>query len=444
MKRFNNDPWWALAALLWSFAISLVTTSATYAGPQGSTIKPRVDVPKGAHVDPFHPTFEFAKTDGVGMGTACSCAAVTGSRGEVMTFTRASSGTCMKGDWDSSIANGDMVTCLTNQPRVMPGGDGTGALGLYIEGARTNSTLQSENFDDAAWTKDQDAAPRTPTVSANQAIAPDGTLTADRIIVPVTTGGQYSQVFGTCPNAASTASVFVKGVSGSGTFDIAAFEAGVGATCTACSYNPTTWTRCAVTGSGGVDNIIVGSNAVYGGNCLGAAADVYVWGGQCEAGEFASSYIATAGIAVTRAVDVANVAYSPASTLSGSIAGTFIPEGQAASQETTVAAASTATYDRLLLYNTGVAKARLHSSAGPAAETAVTALPTLGAANRLSGFWVGADLSVTFLGSTGTATGAVPGTHDRMSIGQYNSGTGPAYGVVKSVCVDAESTTRCQ
>jgi hypothetical protein len=57
----------------------------------------------------------------------------------------------------------------SDTPRVVPG------RGLLVEGARTNLVLRSQEFDNAAWTKS------SVTVTANDAIAPDGTLTADKL-----------------------------------------------------------------------------------------------------------------------------------------------------------------------------------------------------------------------------------------------------------------------
>jgi hypothetical protein len=58
---------------------------------------------------------------------------------------------------------------------------GSGALrrgdrGVLIEGARTNLLLRSQEFDNASWTKNR------ATVTANATTAPDGTLTADKLV----------------------------------------------------------------------------------------------------------------------------------------------------------------------------------------------------------------------------------------------------------------------
>ena len=81
------------------------------------------------------PVFQFATVTGVGMTDECTCASPTGTKGETLTFTRASAGFCTKGNEWTGIDNGDLVSCSTDQPRVMRGGDGTGAKGLLVESA---------------------------------------------------------------------------------------------------------------------------------------------------------------------------------------------------------------------------------------------------------------------------------------------------------------------
>lgn len=257
--------------------------------------------------------FQFAPTNGGGMSAACACTAVTGSKGEVMTFTRASSATCMKGNTTSGIANGDLVTCSTDQPRIMAGSDGTGARGLLPEAARTNSALRSQEFENVAWQKLDLAAAGVPTVTANAATAPDGTLTADRVQYPATSAAQYSILYqaGGCPGfGASSGSVFIKGNGTSGTLDIG-IDNGVGYDTTACSYVAATWTVCAranSTRAGTVTNVFIGNGSqLVAGAPTRSANDVFVWGAQCEGGAITTSYIATAGASVARARDVAFV-----------------------------------------------------------------------------------------------------------------------------------------
>lgn len=165
--------------------------------------------------------FEFAPASGAGMGAACACTNPTGAKGEALTFTRASTGTCTKGNTTSGIANGDLVTCGNDLPRVMPGGDGTGGLGLLVESTRTNVVTQSQAIDNAAYADFVGTGGAAPTLNAaNGATAPDGTATAEQYTFAATTGAQASaraQVALTA--AAYSCTAFVQGQAGAGTTD---------------------------------------------------------------------------------------------------------------------------------------------------------------------------------------------------------------------------------
>lgn len=275
--------------------------------------------------------FEFAPANGAGMGTACACTTPTGAKGEAMTFTRASSGTCLKGNTTTAVANGDMVTCSTNQPRVMPGGDGSGALGLLVEASRTNVVLRSQEFENAAWTSTASGV-ANPTVTANAAVAPDGTTTADRVQIPATSGVQYSllQSGSVLTATASSIAVWAKG---NGTTDQTCIAAsnGSGANCL-CSYNPTTWTRCKCENKtlGALGPMYIGNYSASTGPCGISfnAQDVFLWQAQGEtAGSpYITSDIATTSAAVTRAVDNATAAVTDQTSSTESMAVTVVPE----------------------------------------------------------------------------------------------------------------------
>jgi hypothetical protein len=264
--------------------------------------------------------FEFAPSNGAGMGSACACTAVTSAKGEALTFTRAGAATCSKqGLATTGIANGDLVVCTANQPRVEPSG---GVLGLRVEGARTNSVLRSQELDNAAWADDS-APVAVITVTANAATAPDGTLTAERFQIPARTGLQYSlRRQAIAAGSTGSASIYVKGNGTSGSISLA--TDGSLATATDCAYVDTTWTRC-VLGTIG-PWFFVGAATGYGATSgTKAAQDVFVWGAQTEGSgvaTYATSYIPTVAAAVTRNVESASFPISLSTAAGFSLAAT--------------------------------------------------------------------------------------------------------------------------
>jgi hypothetical protein len=251
--------------------------------------------------------FEFAPASGAGMGTACACAAVTGAKGEAMTMTRGSSATCSKqGAATTGIANGDLVSCGNDTPRIETSG---GGLSYLRELGASNYALRSEEFDNAAWIKIGGGGPAAPIVTSDYGTSPRADSTADRIQFAATPGvNQESSVYQSviCPTGAATASVFVRGVSGSGVIQLV-INTGAPGTCAVCSYTSTSATRCVVTGTVSSSGNMLISNRTDAYGCGGpppiAAQDVLVWGAQCEVGAVATSYIHTAGATASRSAD---------------------------------------------------------------------------------------------------------------------------------------------
>lgn len=370
-----------------------------------------------------------------------------GTRLEPQTFTRASNATCMKGSLTTGIANGDLLTCPTGVPRVMPGGTTTAGTvkGQHGEGARTNYALRSQQFDQAAVWQPLAAGASLPTVTADQAVAPDGTTTADRIQFGATDGSgtQYSILFQTMPNVGQpvSGSLFFKGNGTSGSLDIGVYT-GAAYVCASCSYVSGSWTRCSddnVSQSGASPTMLFGNAAVVGFCNRGAqpAADVFVWAGQYELGSFTSSYIATTSAGVTRAADSSFFAWPYGTLQVGSMAATLMPQGVTGLSEISwfsLQDNAGPTYDRLLIYVNANAF-RLYGPSGPA--TIATLPPVVGTEARLAGYWTGTDGTVIYSGSTTSAGIGVPVSQQRLTLGNYATTTSPAWGVVKQVCVDS-------
>lgn len=214
------------------------------------------------------------------------------------------------------------TTTLLNLPTI----DYTdGGPALLLNPERTNLVTYSQDFANAAWTKQNSS-----TVESNKIIAPDGTLTGTQLNVP--NSGAYSGVYITlsASSAIYTISFFVKkgtkrwfnivdpaGNAGRAWFDLdlgilGTVAAGYTATMTHVNNG---WYRCSLTntssqsiaytqcGVSDADNSINRSSAGY----------IYIWGAQAEVGANASSYIPTIGSTVTRVLEGGTTNFIPKS-----------------------------------------------------------------------------------------------------------------------------------
>jgi hypothetical protein len=203
--------------------------------------------------------------------------------------------------------------------------------GLLIEEQRTNLLTYSADLDNAAWTKTLSS------ITANTIVAPDGTLTGDKLVEDTTatnthfaTPASASFVSGT----AYTISFFAKS-DGSGRRIQALFPNTAFSLSTRVNFNVDTqtvtpgvnatgtinavgngWYRCAATmtatatASATIPFVLATTDAssfaaaTYTGN---GYSGIYIWGAQVEAGAFPTSYIPTTTAQVTRAADSASM-----------------------------------------------------------------------------------------------------------------------------------------
>jgi hypothetical protein len=245
----------------------------------------------------------------------------------LITFTRASSGTFVGGD-------GVLQTAATDVPRFDHNPTTGESLGLLVEEQRTNLFQFSEAFDDAYWNK----ANLQGTLTANQAVAPDGATTADLYQEDTATAGRFisrsiSYTSGTtysiscwakqAPGATrSLAVVYPTGVfganvqasftlSGTGSYNIIVSGTNTSAQIQAF---PNGWYRCtlisqATVTSSGSTQIRLSASAAPGSNTYtgDGTSGLYIWGAQVEAGAFPTSYIPTTTAAATRSADVTSI-----------------------------------------------------------------------------------------------------------------------------------------
>lgn len=122
---------------------------------------------------------EAFNSSGLGTSGVCSTTAPTGTKGEALTFARASSATCTKtaagGFATTAIADGDLTTLSSNVVRMEY--SLTGVLGPLIEPtAATDDVLEGEQLCIAPW-----ADIGTPACDDDSATGPWGTATMDSI-----------------------------------------------------------------------------------------------------------------------------------------------------------------------------------------------------------------------------------------------------------------------
>lgn len=208
------------------------------------------------------------------------------------------------------------------------------ARGLLVEESRTNLLLYSEQFDNAAWVK------AATTVSANAAAAPDGTVSADKLVVnnaavmgsstangvrqagiakaasalPYTITGHFKAAeFNSVHLFISDSGAVAN--NGSVKFNLAngtiSTAAAAGGTFTGASAAitplPNGWYRCSLTVTTSTETALRGdfwpndSVATTGDGTSG----IYAWGGDLAQGAFRTSYVPTTAAQATRAADSA-------------------------------------------------------------------------------------------------------------------------------------------
>jgi hypothetical protein len=191
---------------------------------------------------------------------------------------------------------------------------------LLLENAGTNLITYSEDFGDASWTKGCSNAAAAPVVTANNALSPAGTLTAERVQLTLPGDTEWALVYRngiTCSASTTYAqSIWIKAsdVSQVGKkVSVGCFDAVPGAFFTKQIATLTDqWQRItpapASTQATSTNlQFFVGkhrsSTTGVGFTNAEAATDFLMWGAQLEASPFASAYIPTSASAVTRAIE---------------------------------------------------------------------------------------------------------------------------------------------
>ena len=359
----------------------------------------------------------------------------------LVTFTRASSATYVGSD-------GVIKTAATNEPRFDHNPTTGESLGLLVEEARTNLVLRSEEFNDAAWTK------AATSVSANAVVAPDNTLTADKLVEDTANNTHIVQP-STSPSYVSgtvyTYSVFAKAaertvvqlrVSASATFS-ASFNLSTGIASQLAANTTASiiafangWYRCSITftatatavGASRVGLMLNETTSTYTGD---GTSGLFAWGAQLEAGAFPTSYIPTVAATVTRAADVASITGSNFSSWYNQTEGTVFSDCVSTFSSTQVlvniaaTAANTATSAISLASNLTSSQKRVRVRDAASADQASLGLggSSSGSRTRIAAAIKANDFAASLDGGAALTdtTGTVP-TVVLMEIGSAPSG----------------------
>jgi hypothetical protein len=203
-----------------------------------------------------------------------------------------------------------------------------GCPAALIEPSAQNLVLQSETFDvSGTWTLVTGGTGVNPVVTPNAAISPDGTQSADNIVLNVGSGTLSTDVSIIRQNitvsaVAYTYSIWLKSNTGTNQFVSLRFNSAPSQEVTITND----WQRFTFTGTPASGSRDFGLD-LRGNNTSGQkTCNILAWGAQVETGSVATTYIPTTTAAVSRAADVISASGALVSGLIGQTEGTIYAE----------------------------------------------------------------------------------------------------------------------
>lgn len=202
-----------------------------------------------------------------------------------------------------STANGNTLTLnvVTEATGAALTDTASTPIGYHCEPAATNICKRSAQADNATWVK------TNITVAADSTASPSGSLDADTLTASAG-NGTFIQDLGTLSSVPYTFSVYIKRLTGTGNIQLT-LDGGSTWTTRAITAG---WARYEITQT--VANPDCGIRIVTNGDA------VYVWGMQVEASAFATRYIATVSVNVSRNADALTVSDAVFSNAAGTVA----------------------------------------------------------------------------------------------------------------------------
>jgi hypothetical protein len=198
--------------------------------------------------------------------------------------------------------------------------------GAFVEPSAQNLLLRSEEFNQSVWAKVNINASGTPPF-INVATAPDGTLTADKLIASTALGQHRLDYTTSTASLVHTFSVWAKADeytiislrmgARSSAFNLANGVSGATEALTTARIVafPNGFYRVSISGDSGLNAVcrINIENSVSVGSSFSGddTSGIFLWGAQLETGSVATSYIKTEGSAQTRNADVITLSNIP-------------------------------------------------------------------------------------------------------------------------------------
>ena len=353
----------------------------------------------------------------------------------------------------------------SNVPRLEFNPTSGAGKGLSVWGSRTNLLVYSEQFDNSAWTKSRVV------LTANATTAPDGTLTADKVVEDTQTGAHY--FFRNVTLLAGNIyvlSIFFKALEGSaqryatiglpggspqviclirvntltgeiayvsqlsaGTYGVESLPNGWfrGWVQVSCATTVATTVRPAL-----VDSSVLTSNSLLPSMVGDGFSGAYIWGAQLEVGVAPSPYIPTLASAVTVPDDVPSITGESFSKWCNKYEGTFViiddvPGDIASGRHLSLSSGVNTTAMQILNDATTVAQRRFDVVNTSVEQAAIvygeqsTGEHIFAGAYKLNDFAASADGG----GALTDTAGTIP-TVDRLNIMSDTTGANQANGTV--------------
>ncbi len=325
--------------------------------------------------------------------------------------------------------------------------------GILIEGASDNLLSRSEEFDNAAWGKTRSS------ISANAVTAPDGAITADKLVEDSTASSTHlitrfigsltasqDHTFSFFAQKAGRDKIRVQLASG-GNGGQADFDLTAGTTSGLANLGTGTAVRASITVIGdffrcqltvnstntSYNNSVLlrdaAGNATYNGD---GTSGIFLWGAQLEQLPFASSYIKTVASTVTRtadnlSIDAANI---PAPTLDYSVSATVETFGANGSSPEGIFNVEGETF-RFLRADSGAAAFSSRHGATVLSDTPnITNIEKVVMTADISDTTTGQKIYRDGILAASGAITAVTGTATSISIGK-RAATDPLFGHIK-------------